>query len=137
MGVAEGSGDVDTDLGDATGRKRSVLEDVGERRVIDELSDDVGDAVVVAGVERPHDVGMVQGCGPVGGVLEQVTDSRFVVELLLQHLQGDAALKGEVGGLVVVGEHAPFDEALDPVSASEHLLHAPQRRKVRARVGGG
>ena len=73
----------------------------------------------------------------MGRVLEQVADGGLVVELLLQHLEDDAPFEREVCGLVVVGENASLDEALDPISAPEHLLHGLQRRKVSGIAGGG
>ena len=48
VGVPEGGGDVDADLGNASGRLWPLVEHLGEGWVVDELGHDVGDAVVVA-----------------------------------------------------------------------------------------
>src|SRR5437660_934748 len=80
---------VDADLRDATGRQRAVREHLGQRGIVDELRDDVRDALVVARVERAHDVGVVQRRRAVSCVYEQLTDRGVLVELLLEHLEDD------------------------------------------------
>jgi len=70
VGVGQGCGQVDAELCDASGRKWSGLQHIGEGRVFDELGDDIGDAAVVAVVEGCDDVGVVEGRRSLGGVAE-------------------------------------------------------------------
>jgi hypothetical protein len=100
MRRVERARDVDGDRKDLIDGQRALLQSLGERVSVEELHDEIVDAVVVADVEQRADVGVTQFRNRAGFAFEPRTALRILREVLAQHLDGNGAIKPRVARFV-------------------------------------
>ena len=82
-------GDLDRVADTSLGRQRAACEPRGQRLALEELHDQVGDAVLLAEVVQDADVRMVQRADDAGFAIEALAELRVGGELRRQDLDRD------------------------------------------------
>ncbi len=123
----EAAGDLLGVLDGLAERQRAGGEHLAERAALEELGDEVGGAVVGADVEEGEDVGVVEGAGEAGLLLEAAEAVGVLAVLGGEDLDGDVAVEAGVAGAVDLAHPAGPDRAPD--------LVRPQPRPGRERHG--
>ena len=117
LGALEPLQHVQHDVHRRAGLERAVRDPVGERAARHQLHGDVGEAVVRAGVEHVHAVGIGQGRGDAPFLLEALQRPRRLGAQLREHLQGDVAVVDLARRLPHLGEPAFAERADEAVGA--------------------
>ena len=102
---------------DRVAQVHRLAEAVGKRPALDQLQDQVGDAVLAAEVEDLEDVRMLQPRDRAGFLLEALSVVGVVGEEVGQHLDRDVAVQRRVVGAVDRGHAAAADALQHPVGA--------------------
>ena len=134
------TGDLDGVVQRLPNRKRGVPHPFSERVALEQLGDHVGRVLVSAGVVDRKDVGVIQGPGRPGLLLEAVEQVGIVGDLLGQHLQGHIALQPGIPGTVNL-THPPGPEGLEDLVGAEacsrrqrHAARLPAQRKFSTSI---
>ena len=96
--------------------------DLGQRRAVDQLHDDVIGIVLPSDVERVDDVRMRKLRGRFGLLVEAPNELVVGCVLLSQHLDGDPAAEQRIGAAVHGGHPALTELAIEAVAVIENPL---------------
>ncbi len=118
VGGAQPVRDLRAEVERAAQRQPSPREQPVERRAVEELGHDVGEAALDADVEDRDDVGMVEGGRSPGLLLESAQAVDVVGHLGRQHLDRDLAIEALVVGAVDLA-HAAGPEWRDDLVRAE------------------